>query len=66
MEHRRELLDYGYRAFTGVTFADCQVDSYNKIQKNINGFIDAGLPVPEYLIFGSHNLFTSFAFAAAN
>lgn len=60
MELRKEL-PYGYRAYTGVVFADCQVDSYNAVQRNINGFILAGLPIPEYLLNGSHNLFRSFS-----
>ena len=57
----RKLLDYGFIAFNGKTWADFQVDSYNAIQKTINGFISAGLPVPDYLINGSHNLFSSYS-----
>lgn len=57
----RDELPYGYRAYTGAILADCQVDSYNAIQRNINGFITAGLPVPEYLLNGSHNLFKSYS-----
>ena len=60
MQLRKEL-PYGYRAYTGVILADCHVDSYNAVQRNINGFIKSGLPVPEYLLTGSHNLFCSFA-----
>lgn len=57
----RELLQYGFIAFNGQKWANCQVDSYNAIQRNINGFISAGLPIPEYLLNGSHNLFCSFS-----
>ena len=57
----RDELPYGYRSYTGAVLADCQVDSYNAIQRNINGFILAGLPVPEYLLNGSHNLFRSYS-----
>ena len=58
---KRNLLEYGFKAYTGKVWPDCHVDSYNDIQETINSFINAGLPVPEYLINGSHNLFTSFS-----
>ena len=54
---RRELIPYGYKTYTGRVLADCHVDSYNAIQDSINAFIDASMPVPEYLLNGSHNLF---------
>jgi hypothetical protein len=56
----RQELPYGYRTFTGKVLPDCQVDSYNAVQRNINGFIRENRPVPEYLLLGSHNLFYSF------
>lgn len=44
----------------GATMADPWVDSYNRIQTSINQFILAGMPVPEYLLNGSHAImFTS-------
>jgi hypothetical protein len=57
----RDLLPYGFVAFTGRAFTDCQVNSYNAIQRNINGFIAENRPIPEYLLNGSHNLFRSFS-----
>jgi len=57
----RQLIPYGYKSFTGQTFSDDQVDSYNFIQRRINAFVEAGAPVPEYLISGSHNLFTCYS-----
>ena len=57
----RALVPYGFTAFTGKQWPDSHVDSYNAMQETINSFIIAGLPVPEYLISGSHNLFTSFS-----
>jgi hypothetical protein len=57
----RQLIPYGYRLFNGATLANCQVDSYNAIQRNINGFISAGMVVPDYLLNGSHNLLSSYA-----
>jgi hypothetical protein len=57
----RALVPYGFVAFTGKAWPDCHVDSYNQIQTTINSFITAGLPVPDYLVNGSHNLFTSFS-----
>ena len=56
----RPELPYGYRTFNGKILPDCHVDSYNAVQRNINGFIRENRPVPEYLINGSYNLFVSF------
>jgi hypothetical protein len=58
---RRDMVPYGFTPFTGRTWADCQVDSYNAIQRNINGFLAAGMRAPEYLLNGSHNLFCSYS-----
>jgi hypothetical protein len=55
----RKLLPYGYKAHNGVVLSDYAIDSYNRIQERINSFIESGLPVPEYLINGSHNVFHS-------
>jgi len=57
----RSLLPYGFVAFTGKQWANSQVDSYNQIQETINSFITAGFPVPEYLLNGSHNLFSCYS-----
>ena len=57
----RALIPYGFTAYTGKQWADCQVDSYNQIQETINSFIVASMPVPEYLLNGSHNLFTCYS-----
>ncbi len=57
----RPMLPYGFTAFTGKVWPDCHVDSYNGVQDTINSFITAGLPVPEYLLNGSHNLFISYS-----
>ena len=57
----RSLLQYGFTAFTGKQWPNCHVDSYNAIQSTINSFISAGMPVPEYLENGSHNLFVSYS-----
>jgi hypothetical protein len=57
----RALLPHGFIAFNGKQWPDCHVDSYNGVQETINGFITAGLPVPDYLVNGSHNLFTSYS-----
>ena len=57
----RKAMKYGFTAWTGVKFADSQVDAYNDIQHRINTFKrDLGY-IPEYLINGSHNLFWSIA-----
>ena len=57
----RELLPYGYTLYNGVVCSDSFVDSYNRVQETINSFIRDGLPVPEYLLNGSHNLFVTYA-----
>lgn len=58
---RREILLYGYRAFTGKRWTDSQVDRYNAIQARINSFLDEGLPVPESLLDESHKAFSMFS-----
>jgi hypothetical protein len=60
-ELMRVMLPYGYRCYTGRILPDCHVDSLNAMARNINQFIAAGRPVPEYLLNGSHNLFKSFS-----
>jgi hypothetical protein len=57
----RRLIPYGYRLFNGATLSDCQVDSYNAIQRTINSFTASGFRVPDYLLNGSHNLLSSYA-----
>jgi hypothetical protein len=58
---RRELLPYGYEAFSGgaypIKLLDPDVDTYNVLQERINSFIDAGHPVGEHLLNQSHFLF---------
>lgn len=57
--NRREMLPYGYVTFDGRAMNNFTVDSYNRIQRDINTWIDAGREVPEYLLFGSHNIMAS-------
>ena len=54
---RRNLIQYGYKAFNGHTFNDYSVDSYNLIQNEINRFIDAGMKVSEEMLNRSHFMF---------
>ena len=54
---RREILPYGYKAFTGKILSDYQVDGYNRIQERINSFMEASLPVPEEILNESHKYF---------
>ena len=61
MNETRTLLPYGFTAYTGKVWPSIHVDSYNAIQETINSFIIAGYPVPDYLLNGSHNLFTSYS-----
>lgn len=57
----RTLLDQGFTSFNGKQWPACHIDDYNAIQVKINGFIAACLPVPEYLLSGSANLFKSYS-----
>ena len=58
---KREMMQYGYKAFTGVVFPDIWVDSYNYIQGEINACIDARITPSEELLNRSHFLFNTFA-----
>lgn len=51
---RRERMEYGYKAYTGRILSNAQVDAYNRIQDEINMWIDAGRAVPEFLLNASH------------
>jgi hypothetical protein len=51
---------YGYKTFTGRTLSDRQVDALNAFQDQIDSFEAEGKPVPEHLLNGRHNLFTTF------
>jgi hypothetical protein len=55
----REKIPYGYKCFTGIVLTNGEVDEYNAIQETINSFEKANLPVPEYLLNGSFNLFVA-------
>ena len=58
---RRKHIPYNYVTYTGKVLADCQVDDYNRIQNDINIWIDAGRPVPEWLLDWSHQYFVTVA-----
>jgi len=44
-----------YRTYTGRVLNERQCKEYNDIQDDINRWILAGRPVPEYLLFHSFN-----------
>jgi hypothetical protein len=54
---RREHIRRGYVAFTGKTLSDGQVDGYNRIQDDINAFVDSGRAAPEWLVDWSFRYF---------
>ena len=56
-----EHIDYGFIAYTGQAWPDCNVDSYNRQIDMCNTFIMAGRPVPENILNGKHNLFYEFS-----
>jgi len=47
---RRSHLPYGYVTYTGNEMRDHVVDTYNRLQDEINAWVDAGRPVPEHLL----------------
>lgn len=61
MEKRRELIQAGYKTYTGRKFTSYQAAVYNYTQGRINACIDAGLPVSEQLLFDSFNQLQSAA-----
>lgn len=54
---RRDLLNPGYTAFNGYVFTQPDCDAYNRIQAEINRWLDAGRPVPDFLYDESHKQF---------
>lgn len=55
---RRVHIAQGYVAYNGaVVTAKASIESYNRLQDEINGRIDAGLPVGEWLLDASHKHF---------
>ena len=58
---KRQELERGFIAYTGVVWSDSQVRQYNTLQRRINKFIEAGLTVPENLLNDSHKLMVMFS-----
>ena len=55
---RRVHIAPGYMAYNGaIITARATIESYNRLQDEINGRIDAGLPVSEWLLDASHKFF---------
>ncbi len=52
-------IPYGYKAYTGKVLSNLSVDNYNAVSDRCQSFIDAGRPVPEYILNGKHNLFVA-------
>lgn len=53
-------IEYGYKTFSGRVLTDRQVDALNAVQDHIDSFVEEGRPVPENLLNGRHNIFTTF------
>lgn len=47
---RREHIAYGYRTYTGRVLSPASVDGYNRIQDDVNAWLDAGRAPPEWLL----------------
>lgn len=54
---RRELLNPGYKTFTGKILDQYDCNYYNSTQDRINSWIDAGMDPPEELLNASHYVF---------
>lgn len=52
-------MEYGFVAFTGVKWADSEVDHYNSLSAKIAAYEKAGKSAPENLLNGRHNFFCS-------
>lgn len=50
------MINPGERLWNGATVSPQLADAYNRTQERIQGFRRAGLPVPENLLNGAHNL----------
>ena len=55
----RELLPYGYKAYTGKILVDKQVDAYNMIQEEINSRLRIGLSIHDDMLNRSHRFFVT-------
>lgn len=53
------MLKTGDKLWNGATVTPYLAQAYNSIQARIASFTDAGLPAPEYLLNGAHNLIAS-------
>ena len=53
------MLTTGEKLWNGATVTESLAAAYNSIQGRIASFQDAGKPVPEQLLNGSHNLIAS-------
>lgn len=53
------MLKVGDKLWNGATVSAALADAYNAATERIEGFKRAGLPVPDYLLNGRHNLIAS-------
>jgi hypothetical protein len=53
------MLKSGERLFNGAIVTPHLAQAYNSMQARIQSFRDAGLPVPQELLNGAHNLINS-------
>lgn len=53
------MLKVGEKLWNGAIVTAPLADAYNAIQSKIQAFRDAGLPVPDNLLNGAHNLIAS-------
>ena len=57
----RGKIPYGYICYTGKVLTDNQVDSYNRINAEIDCWIKDTRPVPEFLLNHAHRTFQMYA-----
>ena len=55
-----EHIKAGTRLWNGAIVTPQLADTYNSLQDRMAGFVRRGLPVPEYLRNGSHNLLAGY------
>lgn len=54
---KRDTIQAGYVALNGHVFTQRDADQYNRVQKNINAYLDAGRAAPEWMLDESHKVF---------
>jgi hypothetical protein len=50
-----------YVSYTGAILNETQCQAYNAMTEKCNSYLRLGLPVPDHILDGKHNLFVALA-----